>query len=100
MNRLLPGFFNFLRKNPALVGIIGVSIALSIITDSFLSVYNIINVFRQTSIMAIIGFGMTMVIISGGIDLSVGSVLALSAGISASILSGGNVFLGILAAIG
>lgn len=99
MNRIMRGFLTFLRRNPALIGIIGVTIALSIITDSFLSVYNIINVFRQTSIMAIMGFGMTMVIISGGIDLSVGSVLAFSAGVSASILSGGYAFLGILAAL-
>ncbi|MDK2907529.1 MAG: ribose transport system permease protein [Petrotoga sp.] len=59
-----------MRKNPALVGFIILFVVLSIFTDSFFNLYNIVNVIRQVSIMAILGFGMTLVIISGGIDLS------------------------------
>ncbi|MDN5341414.1 ribose ABC transporter permease [Oceanotoga sp. DSM 15011] len=89
----------FLRKNPALVGFIGIFIILSIISDSFLSIYNITNILRQTSIISIIGFGMTLVILTGGIDLSVGSTFALSAVIMASIVKAGNPILGIIVAL-
>ena len=46
-------------------------------TPHFLTVSNLLNVLEQTSINAIIAVGMTFVIITGGIDLSVGSVVAL-----------------------
>ncbi|PNR96985.1 ABC transporter permease [Petrotoga sp. 9PWA.NaAc.5.4] len=92
---MLKKILDFMRKNPALVGFIGLFIILSIFTDSFFNMNNIINVFRQASTIAILGFGMTLVIISGGIDLSVGSTFALSAVVMASIVKGGNVLLGI-----
>ncbi|MDE3066682.1 MAG: ABC transporter permease [Verrucomicrobiota bacterium] len=57
---------------------------LAVFSPPFLTPDNIINVLRQTSINGIIAVGMTFVIITGGIDLSVGSVLALSAVIAAS----------------
>lgn len=44
----------------------------------FLSMYNILNIFRQVSINGLIAFGMTFVILTGGIDLSVGAILGLS----------------------
>lgn len=59
-------------------------IVLSIASPAFLSVKNLLNVVRQVSIMGIIAAGVTFVIIGGGIDLSVGSVLALSAVIATS----------------
>ncbi|PNR98760.1 ribose ABC transporter permease [Petrotoga mexicana DSM 14811] len=86
----------FMRKNPALVGFIILFVVLSIFTDSFFNLYNIVNVIRQVSIMAILGFGMTLVIISGGIDLSVGSTFAFSAVVMASIVKDGRVLLGII----
>lgn len=58
-------------------------ILISIIEPRFLAVTNILNVFRQTSINAVIGTGMTLVILSGGIDLSVGSIFALSSAVGA-----------------
>ncbi|SHH56927.1 ABC transporter permease [Thermosipho atlanticus] len=88
-----------LKEYPAIVGFFGIVIFFSLLSDRFLSLSNFINVFRQVSIQAIIAFGMTLVIISGGIDLSVGSVLAFSAVVMASIVKGGSVFLGILAAL-
>ena len=57
---------------------------LTIISPPFLKPSNIINILRQISITGIIAVGMTFVIITGGIDLSVGSVLALSAVVAAS----------------
>jgi ribose/xylose/arabinose/galactoside ABC-type transport system permease subunit len=58
-------------------------------TPHFLTVSNLLNVLEQTSINAIVAVGMTYVIISGGIDLSVGSVLAVSGIALALGLEGG-----------
>jgi ribose transport system permease protein len=61
-------------------------VALSIASDRFLTVENGLNVLRQISINLCLSIGMTMIIISGGIDLSVGSVLALSGAVAAGLL--------------
>ena len=53
-------------------------IIMSLLSPRFLSFSNFLNISRQISVMAIIGVGMTFVILSAGIDLSVGSVVALS----------------------
>ncbi|WP_410499889.1 ABC transporter permease [Chitinibacter sp. S2-10] len=62
---------------------------LAVTSADFLTVGNLLNVFRQVSINALIAFGMTMVILLGGIDLSVGSILALSSVFTALMLSHG-----------
>lgn len=73
----------------------------SIIAPSFLSFNNITNVIRQVSISAIIACGMTFVILTGGIDLSVGGILGLSGALSASVLATTNsVGLAILVGLG
>ncbi len=90
----------FFRKNPALGGLLGLYIFLTSMSDRFLTLSNQINILRQVSIQAIIAFGMTIVIISGGIDLSVGSVFAFSAVVMASVLKQGEIVLGILTALG
>jgi ribose transport system permease protein len=64
-------------------------VTLSLTTDSFLTVDNGLNVLRQISINLCLSIGMTMVVISGGIDLSVGSVLALSGAVAAGLLKNG-----------
>jgi ribose transport system permease protein len=69
-----------------LIGLIILSIVISIISPRFLTTGNILNVLRQTSINAVIATGMTFVILTGGIDLSVGSVLAYSGAIMAALL--------------
>ena len=89
----------FFRRNPALAGLLGMYIFLGVMSDRFLTLSNQINVLRQVSIQAIIAFGMTVVIISGGIDLSVGSVFAFSAVVMASVLKSGSVIGGILIAL-
>jgi ribose/xylose/arabinose/galactoside ABC-type transport system permease subunit len=58
----------------------------SALNSKFLTVRNIINIVRQVTFNSILAMGMTMVIITGGIDLSVGSVLALAAVITASLV--------------
>jgi ribose transport system permease protein len=66
-------------------------LALSLLSDSFLTIPNGLNVLRQISINLCLSIGMTMVILSGGIDLSVGSVLALSGAVAAGLLKNGIV---------
>lgn len=64
--------------------------ALTLLSPSFLTVGNLLNVTRQVSINAIIAAGMTFVILTGGIDLSVGSVLAIAGAAMAGALKGGT----------
>jgi ribose/xylose/arabinose/galactoside ABC-type transport system permease subunit len=66
------------RRLGTLAGLIGLGALLSLLTPDFLTVSNLLNVLQQTSINAVIAIGMTFVILSGGIDLSVGSLVALS----------------------
>ena len=73
--------------------VIGLSVLCAVLwalTPHFLTVSNLLNVAQQTSINAIVAVGMTFVIISGGIDLSVGSIVALSGVILGSLLQGGQ----------
>ncbi len=60
------------------LGLIAMCIFLSVSTDTFLSLRNFLNVMDQITVIGVMAIGMTMVILIGGIDLSVGSVLALS----------------------
>ncbi|QBS37361.1 ribose ABC transporter permease [Thermaerobacter sp. FW80] len=62
---------------------------LAVLHPRFLEGANLVNVARQVSIQAIIGAGMTVVILTGGIDLSVGSVLAFSGAIAARLAADG-----------
>lgn len=71
------------------IGFLGLIIALSIITDRFLTVRNLLNVAEQASLISIVGIGMTAVILMGEIDLSVGSLVALSGVVTAGSLTGG-----------
>jgi ribose transport system permease protein len=66
------------RQLGTLMGLVGLSTVLWILTPHFLTVSNLLNVAEQTSINAIVAVGMTFVIVSGGIDLSVGSLVALA----------------------
>lgn len=75
-----------------------VIIILSLTNKNFLAIDNFINVLLQTSITAVLAIGMTFVIITGGIDVSVGGVLAISSacGIGAIKLFAAPVWLGIM----
>jgi len=84
----------------ALLPLAIVVIFFTLMSDNFLNSYNIMNILRQASVYAIMATGMTFVILTGGIDLGQGSVLALSAVVCAIIINiTGNMWLGILGAI-
>ena len=69
---------NLLHRFGLLLVILGVGLALSVATDTFLSVANLTNVARQVSINGILAVGVTFVLLTAGVDLSLGSVVALS----------------------
>ncbi|MGD7002919.1 ABC transporter permease [Corynebacterium halotolerans] len=73
----------WMMNNGALVGLVLLCVALFIATPHFLTVPNLINIGIQAATVAILAFGMTFVIVTAGIDLSVGSVAALGAMVSA-----------------
>lgn len=83
-------YHSIIRKMGPLLGLLLLGIILTLLSDRFLSVNNLLNVARQVSINAIISVGMTLVILTGGIDLSVGSILALSGSITAGLMAGGT----------
>ena len=62
---------------------------LALTSPTFLSIGNLMDVMRQVSINAVIAFGMTLVILLGGIDLSVGSILAVSSVVTAGFMRTG-----------
>jgi ribose transport system permease protein len=72
------------------IGLLVLCAVLWALTPYFLTVSNLLNVAQQTSINAIVAVGMTFVIISGGIDLSVGSIVALSGVVLGTALQGGQ----------
>ncbi|CAM5728328.1 Transporter OS=Streptomyces fumanus OX=67302 GN=GCM10018772_06110 PE=3 SV=1 [Streptomyces fumanus] len=73
------GLRRLLLDNGALTALIVLVIAMSALSGDFLTTDNLLNVGVQAAVTAILAFGVTFVIVSAGIDLSVGSVAALSA---------------------
>jgi ribose transport system permease protein len=78
------------RQFGTAIGLVVLCAVLWALTPYFLTVSNLLNVAQQTSINAIVAVGMTFVIISGGIDLSVGSIVALSGVVLGTALQGGQ----------
>ena len=72
-----------------LVGLVAVSLVMVFASNSFLSADNISNIMRQVSINALIAVGMTYVILTGGIDLSVGAVMAFAGTVAAFLMASG-----------
>ncbi|CRM11516.1 Ribose transport system permease protein RbsC [Pseudomonas sp. 24 E 13] len=77
-----PAFYPF-------VGLVVVTLVMILASDTFLTAGNLSNIARQVSINAIIAVGMTCVILTGGIDLSVGPVMALSGTLTAGLMVAG-----------
>lgn len=77
------------QKIAPFIGLILIIVIISLLNPGFLSMNNILNVLRQVSINALIAFGMTFVILTGGIDLSVGSILALTGAVTAGMMASG-----------
>ena len=84
-----PNMKGSLQKLGPVIGLLLIIVIISIMSPSFLTLNNLFNVLRQVSINALIAFGMTFVILTGGIDLSVGSILALTGAVTAGMMSGG-----------
>src|SRR5919202_235474 len=99
---LRPGFFSHNRRQlGTLSGLVGLVLVLWALTPHFLTVSNLLNIAEQAAIIAVVAVGMTFVIITGGIDLSVGSVLAFAGVVMASVLHRGvPVPLALVAALG
>jgi ribose transport system permease protein len=78
------------RDMGTLIGLVIIVGVFASLTPVFLSERNLVNILQQSSLNACIAIGMTLVIISGGIDLSVGPTAALAAVLSASLIVGGT----------
>jgi len=90
--------YDYFQEFILLVVLLVLGTIFSLLTDTFLTIPNILNVLLQISIIAILGFGVTIIIISAGIDLSLGSVMALVGMGTAAILTSStpSIFLAIL----
>jgi ribose transport system permease protein len=75
-----------LLKAQSIIALLAMCLVMSFLSDRFLTGDNIWNVMRQISVNVVISVGMTLVILTGGIDLSVGSVLAICGAITAGML--------------
>ena len=76
---------NYLSKYGILIALLVICVILSIATPYFFTVQNLVIVLRQVSVNGILAIGVTFVIIVGGIDLSLGSVVALTGVAAASV---------------
>lgn len=74
-------------EQKSLIALVFLIVVVSFLNPNFFTIDNILNILRQTSVNAIIAVGMTLVILTAGIDLSVGSVLALCGAIAASMIA-------------
>lgn len=77
---------NFLIQQKSLLALLVLIAGVSTLSENFFTLNNIFNILQQTSVNAIIAVGMTLVILTSGIDLSVGSVFALTGAVIASII--------------
>jgi ribose/xylose/arabinose/galactoside ABC-type transport system permease subunit len=81
---------NLLHRFGLLVVILVICVIMSLVKPVFLSGENILNVLRQVSINGILAIGITFVIMTGGIDLSIGSIMAVTAVLVGSFLEQGH----------
>jgi ribose transport system permease protein len=91
-------FATFVQRQGALLALVGLFIFAVMRYERFLTEENLVNVLRQNSMLGIIALGMTFVILTGGIDLSVGSLMAV-AGVAAASLSGRGVLVAVVGAV-
>ena len=105
-SRALAGTGEVLRRFSVFVILLVICLIFAISSPEFLSVSNLLNVALQTSIIAIVAFGMTFVMLTAGIDLSVGSVMAFSGALAAGLAvrqglgTGVGILVALLAGIG
>jgi ribose transport system permease protein len=90
----------FASRFGSLAGLVVLGAILAILSPDFLTLSNLMNILNQVSLNGLVAVGMTFVILTGGIDLSVGSILALTGVLLAAMLKGGTPdLLAILAAL-
>jgi ribose transport system permease protein len=83
-----------------LAGVLLVSVALALSTDAFLTTPNLLNVLRQASLNFLIASGVTLVVLTGGLDLSIGANVGLSACLAAvAFKSTGTIAAGVMAGL-
>jgi len=80
---------DLLKKLQPLIALIVLVLALALLSDRFLTFANERNILLQISVNLCLSIGMTLVILTGGIDLSVGAMLALAGGVAAGLLKNG-----------
>ncbi len=101
-----PGLGEFLRRNSTYAILVAIGVGFAILSPDFLTLNNLLTVALQTTLIALAAIGMTLAIITGGIDLSVGSVAALSGALAAGLATRGGLgtypglFIGLLAGAG
>src|SRR5215207_8421433 len=78
-----------LRDAGTLFGLLAIVVVFAVLSPNFLTERNLLNILQQSSINACVALGMTLVIIAGGIDLSVGPTAAISAIAAAAMMIGG-----------
>jgi ribose transport system permease protein len=84
-----------------LAAVLIVGVALSLCSGAFLTVTNLVNVLRQASLLFFMSFGLTLVVIAAGLDLSIGATIGLAACVAGtSIKSTGDPWIGVAAALG
>ena len=76
----------WLMEQKSLIALLVLIAVVSTMSPNFFTVNNLFNILQQTSVNAIMAVGMTLVILTSGIDLSVGSLLALTGAVAASIV--------------
>ena len=90
--------FRFFQTYAVLILIVALMVTLSVLSDSFLTLRNLLNILNQNAPLAIMASAMTLVIIVGGFDLSVGAIFAVGSVTSAWIALHVNPYLGLLLA--
>lgn len=78
---------NLIKEYGSLIALVFLVMAISIVSKEFRTLGNLLSLLRQSAVNGLIAFGMTMVILTGGIDLSVGSTLALSVTLTAGLIT-------------
>jgi len=96
--RLLKRLAKLLTSQGVVLALLSLAVFASFRYETFLTPLNLMNIMRQNSMLAIVALGMTVVILSGGIDLSVGSLVALG-GVVAAMLAGQGSFVAIAGGI-
>jgi len=98
MPRLVPRITPFL-SGPVVI-ILGMIVLFSLLSEGFFSLSNAVNIIRQASVLALVSFGQTFVILLAGIDLSVGAVMGLTSCVTAQLMLAGHVHPAVAALFG